>query len=274
MPKLSLLPYADMSDMERDVIDALRIRGALTIRSIEQDIGPRKKWERLLDTKVLHKSITLYGEVTAFSERGREMIQASTGKRLPYLLAPGTIVDRAYQVDAVRLLTDQGYGVERTVYKTRNGKLPPRADGSETTDQIAYVVMRLPEAQLRRLNALWPGLAHPVNEPVKPDSWGMYPEVLGRPHLYASISGGGTSRSMVDRWFQNRSNARLISEWHTPLLLAVPSDEHLRTILRRNKAKHAKSQAALQWESRSDPTAALRMDYQPLELIMLPLPTT
>lgn len=274
MPKVPVLNYADMRETEQDLIDTLNNQGALTTRRLVQEVGPKMHWHRLIDCGVIREYQTVYGPVIAYTQRGREQIQDQAERYLPYLLGPGAIADRAYQMDAVRLLGDRGYRIDRVVYKTRNSKLPDRADEQETTDQISYLVMRQPEDEQRRLNALWPGFARPVNERIKPDMWGNYPEALGRPRLYASISGGGTSSGWIRTWFRKKSNALLISDWHCPLLVAVPDDQHLRSILRQNALKQLEARRMLEADRSWDPAWAVRMDYPDLELVILPLPTS
>jgi hypothetical protein len=136
-------------------------------------------------------------------------------------MGPATVGDRAYLNDAIRLLIDEGYAVERTDFKGAGGL---RHQG-QFTDQVTRTILRVPnrvETQLRQM-------VGPMRKP-QANQFGMYPEELGYPSLYVSISSGGIGLARLKRLY--RRHHIDIHTWHHPLIVAVPQEEKMRAFLR------------------------------------------
>lgn len=195
--------------------------GALTSRRVQDEWGPRPNWYRLITDGYLNESHTLYGPVLSLTTRGHKVLAVGEHRTLPYLTGPATVADRAYLNDAIQLMDDEGYTVERTEYKGAGGL---RHQG-RYTDQVTRTILRVPpriEAQLRRD---W-GFVHPL----RPIPDGSYPEQLGYPSLYASISSGGIGLARLKSLY--RRHEYHIHDWRHPLIVAVPDEDKMRAFLR------------------------------------------
>ena len=211
----------NLTAIQQCTLKAIGQAGALTSRRVQDEWGPRPNWYRLITDKYLKESHTMYGPVLSLTTRGHKVLAVGEHRPLPYLMGPATVADRAYLNDAIQLLGDKGYTVERTEYKGAGGL---RHQG-RYTDQAIRTILRVPlriEAQLRQG---W-GFVHPLKQELD----GSYPEQLGYPSLYASISSGGIGLARLKRLY--RQHYLHIHDWRHPLIIAVPEEAKMRAYLR------------------------------------------
>lgn len=217
---------------EFDVFWAVARSGALTTRRVIREFGPKPNWGCLIRYGHLKEYQTAYGAVLAVGTAARKDHSGPAQSRIPYLTGPNSVADRAYQMDALKVLIDRGYTVHHHDYK-RSGKVGSAArEGRRYTDQILSAVMQVPPDELRALHADWPG-----SRPYRADSWGTYPPALGYPTLYASISSGGIRLPKL-RALYKKHERDIKATWQTPLLIAVPEEGNLRAYIRAEETAH------------------------------------
>lgn len=234
--------------------------GALSVRRLEQTYGDPAQWQIALRTRYLTQQQTVYGPVLTLGPEARRTAgTAAVDFTIPYIAGPSSAADRAYQMDAVQHLEREGYSVARHIYKRAGAVGEAARRGRRTTDQIVATVMRLPEEQLRPLEARFLR----SDRAYRPGADGLYPERPGYPHLYATISHGGIRlprlRKLLDKHKQHRT-----MYWHSPLLIAVPEEGNLRAYLRQLDARETELYARATQRSGEWRTVA--------RLIILPLP--
>lgn len=157
-------------------------------------------------------------------------------------------------MDALALLEAEGYTVGRHEYK-RSGKVGHQTG---TTSQIVRTVLRVPPSVEGQLEHDWGFVYAP-----RKTSWGIYPEVLGYPSLYASISSGGLKLPRLRVLY--RQHHLDIHEWRHPLLLAVPEEGQMRAYIRSLEAERARLEASIR-------SRRLLFPYPLIRLITLPAP--
>lgn len=245
----------DLTQLEIQVLESVMKAGALTVRRVIARHGPKPNWQGLLKVGLLREYQTAYGAVLAGTRVAHQFNRHSNLiGHAPYLTGPASVVDRAYQMDALALLEAEGYTVGRHEYK-RSGKVGYKAG---TTSQIVRTVLRVSpkiEAQLRQD---WDFMSAPRQTP-----WGIYAEALGYPSLYASISSGGLKLPRLRALY--RQHRLHIHEWRHPLLLAVPEEGKMRAYIRSLEAERARIEASLRFEK-------LLFPYPLIRLIILPVP--
>ncbi|AFD28253.1 hypothetical protein [Deinococcus gobiensis] len=203
----------DLTPSEQHLLKLLAYYGPLTTRRIIR-LNPKPNWRRLLTRRIVVEHCTAYGRVIAPSRETYDAFRKA-GKEMPYLIAPGSAADRAFQMDAIWSLQDQGYEVSRAEYKGsrhRNGK---------KTSQVLYVELRTPQAA----REAWAG-------PIYEHFWRP---ARGYPYLYASVANGGLKVSQVRKLVSSHKMDR--STWQHPLIIAVPNAEPLRAYHRQLEAK-------------------------------------
>jgi hypothetical protein len=203
----------DLTPSEQRLLDLLSYIGPLTTRRIIRG-NPKPNWMRLLTRRIVVEHHTAYGRVIAPSRATYDAYRQA-GKVMPYLLAPGSAADRAFQSDAIKLLQTQGYQVSRAEYKGsrhRNGK---------KTSQVLYFEMRTPQA----VRGSWKS----------PTFHHFWEHARGYPYLYASVANGGIKISQL-RALVHKHHMHQIT-WHHPLIIAVPDAGPLRAYHRQIEAK-------------------------------------
>ncbi|MGY2897039.1 hypothetical protein [Deinococcus sp. UYEF24] len=224
--------------------------GALTSRRVTEECGPRPNWYRLITDGYLNESHTMYGPVLSLTTRGHKVLAAADHWPLPYLMGPATVADRAYLNDAIQLMGDEAYTVERNEYKGAGGL---RHQG-RYTDQVTRTILRVPpriEIQIRQRGG------YVAAHKQEPD--GSHKEQLGYPSLYASISSGGIGLARLKRLY--RRHEFHIDEWQHPLIVAVPDGEKMRAFLRSLDAQARRLRG-------SQPARG----YELVRLLYLPMP--
>ncbi|WP_216322903.1 hypothetical protein [Deinococcus aestuarii] len=228
-------------ELENAVLAKVLQAGALTTRRVIAEHGPKPNWSRLLREGYLREVHTPYGAVLAVTPRAHGLnAEKQVVPDAPYLTGPSAVADRAYQLDALALLEAEGYTLHRHEYK-RSGKVGYQAG---TTSQIVRTVLRVPPAYAARLKdteSYFASGRYFVRRVLEPeaDQWGIFGEVLGYPSLYASIGGGGIGLPRV-RTLLRRHHLD-IDNWRHPLILAVPEEGQLRSLLRVLEAERAQA---------------------------------
>lgn len=236
--------------------------GALTTRHVIQRFGPKPNWQLLLDHHWLKEYQTPYGPVIALNVKGRELAQEKL-VHVPYVAGPASVADRAYQNDALEVLTARGYTLHHHDYKKAGRVGKAAQEGRPFTDQILRSVVQVPPEQMRTLVIHWgPGVAY------QPERGGSHTRAVGHPFLYASISSGGIKLIKLRALYQKHKAA--IDSWRTPLLIAVPQEGDLRAFVRAVEAQHRRKLEKPERERRSWDCPA----YSCIELIILPVPHT
>ncbi|MBI0447142.1 hypothetical protein [Deinococcus sp. DB0503] len=160
-------------DIQFEVFRRIADAGALTTRRIVRECGPRPNWQGALDRGALREVHTVYGPVLALTPKARERMAPRFD--LPYLAGPSALADRAYQMDALSLLEEEGYTLARHEYK-RSGGVGRQAG---TTSQIVRTVLRVPRRIEAQLEQDWGFVYAPRFDAIS----GASPEVLGYPAL-------------------------------------------------------------------------------------------
>ncbi|MVN88758.1 hypothetical protein GO986_18630 [Deinococcus sp. HMF7620] len=210
---------SEWTKTELAVLHAVRTAAALTSRRVQQDHGPRPNWHRLLENDVLKEVSTVYGPVLTLTERAHDFYE-HTGR----LRGPGSLADRAYMLDAVRMLEQKGYSLMEYDYK----RGPERGT---TTGHITRARMGVPPEELRRIHAYWGPERRQGYAPS-----GRREEQKGEVWLYARCSGGGVQATELRRLLKRHLHD--ISTWRSPMLIVVPQEVGpLRTFARGHMAK-------------------------------------
>lgn len=203
----------DLTPSEQRLLDLLSYIGPLTTRRIIRG-NPKPNWMRLLTRRIVVEHHTAYGRVIAPSRATYDAYRQA-GKVMPYLLAPGSAADRAFQSDAIKLLQTQGYQVARAEFKhSRHG-------GGQRTDQVLHLVMQTPQAVREDWAA--PTFKH------------FWSQQRGYPYLYASVANGGIKISQLRALVRKHHMDRIA--WRHPLIIAVPDAEPLHAYHRQLEAK-------------------------------------
>lgn len=250
---------AEQRSVTRQVLYAVGQHGALSVRRLEQKYGDPAQWQIALSARYLTQQQTVYGPVLTLGPEARRTAGAvSLPFDIPYIAGPSSAADRAYQMDAIQQLEHEGYSVARHIYKRAGAVGEAARRGRRTTDQIVSTVMRLPEDQLRSLEARFLR----GDRTYRPGPDGLYPERPGYPHLYATISHGGIQRPRLRKLLKIHKHHR--SYWQSPLLIAVPEEGTMRAYLRQLDVQETEIYARVTQKSGEWRTVA--------RLIILPLP--
>jgi len=251
-----------LTECQKKVFNTVLKTGALTSRRITAQYGPKPNWQALILQKYLTEYQTDYGAVLALGSRARTYLRENPQRtHYPYIAGPSTVADRAYQNDALKVLTDQGYQVHHHDYKRAGAVGQAARQGRDTTDQILRTVMQLPPARLAMLQGTW------GDEGIyRADQWGIYPQVVGYPLVYASIANGGIKLPKLKALFKR--HLRDIHCWRTPLLIAVPEEGNLRAYIR---AEETRNRRELEEGMKAGRLRDLPI-YSLIKLIILPLP--
>ena len=257
-----------LTDFESEVFWYCADGGGRTTQSVIKRWGPKPKWSRLIERRYLRTVDTVYGEVLGVADAGRDMVRCEYPedfKKLPYLMAPNTLADRAYQQDAITALEQEGYTVHYHTYKTAS-PLVTRHRGGErpSTHQITGTCLRVPETEAQILVLRWNQHVKMSQELSNED---IYAPQLGFPSLYATISGGGLSTQRVKALYQQASLQS--SDWRSPMLVVVPDLSQHRDVLRRVSAEQAANKLA---DLNSQPRTH-HGSYAVMRLIEQPLPS-
>jgi hypothetical protein len=222
------LPY-----VQADILDTVIECGAVTERRVVHCFGPRAGWEDLVKQGWLRRYETAYGTLLALGPTWRlHCVRSGRGQPLA-LSGPSLVMDRAYQVDALTLLAQEGYHCHSWVHAARwhhNVRIQ--------SGQITHYVMRAPEAELETIRQQW----GPVSPP-QPDS--LYSAARGYPSMYATVSGQGITSAGVRRLLHNHQSS--ITSWRSPLLVVVPDPLHVRAVARATWA--AEDRARHRWSA-------------------------
>lgn len=212
----------ELTENQVRIVQRLIIDGALTSRRVVQEYGPKPSWMRVLEEEYLREVHTVYGPVLGLSHDTYDYFRERPElPQPPYLKAPSSLADRAYQMDAIKALQAEGYEVVKLHYK-RGSTVSPGA----YTSQVTSVILRVP-----------PHMAED-GKPVQPyndEGIARYQDQRGYPRLYASISGGGIKLAQLKKLL--KENERSMSTWGHPLLIAVPENHELDPYLRAIEAK-------------------------------------
>lgn len=244
---------APLTPTERRVVNNLATAGALTSRHVTTTYGPRPNWHRLLQRGIIREVHTVYGSVLGLTPDTWQKAMSVNRPQTPYLQGPTSLADRAYQMDALRLLKLEGYTLSRHEYKGSGGV--GRRGG--TTDQITRTVLHVPPSTAAHLAEDWGQVVAPTWD----STLLQWPEVLGHPSLYATISGGGLTPAGLRRLY--RRHHLHIHDWRHPMIVAVPDDRPHRAYVRALEARYQAADA----ESRSSP-----QPYPLIRLVVLPFP--
>lgn len=218
-------PY-ELSEYRYRVLMKVAGLGALTTRRLVRDLGPRVTWYPLIEGGYLKAVQTMYGEVvgltddayTFFHQKGH-LSALPEEDHLPYLRAPSSMADRAFQNDALERLSREGYRIQRIKFKKATGV----SRGGETS-QIVKVTLRLP-----------PEVASLIGEEhgrIEPFDWSK--DIFtqrGYPDFYGTIANGGIKASHLRQLLKKDEFAP--STWRHPFVIALPEDHELRGTLRR-----------------------------------------
>lgn len=203
----------DLTPSEQKILDRIARHGPQTTRHLIR-LSPKPNWMRLLTRRILVEHHTAYGRVIAPSRATYDAYRKA-GKAMPYLLAPGSAADRAFQWDATMLLQAQGYRVWRAEFKHS------RQGGGQRTHQVLHFIMQTPQAIREDWAA--PTFKH------------FWSQQRGYPYLYASVANGGIKISQLRALVRKHYMDRIA--WHHPLIIAVPDAEPLRAYHRQLEAK-------------------------------------
>ncbi|WP_147363219.1 hypothetical protein [Deinococcus sp. RM] len=207
-------------DVWNDVSECL----ALTTRRITADHGPRPNWKRLLDNHWLEEVQTTYGPVLALTKQAYDHLPSQSR-----LTGPNSLADRAYMMDAVRMLEGQGYEWLDWDYKLYQ-------DTKRCTAHITRARMRAPQTEMRRLIAYFGDPGPPRLAPS-----GVPEERLGEIWLYARCSGGGVQATEL-RKLLKLHGSHITYSWRSPLLIVTPEESGaLRHLVRRTNARAAQN---------------------------------
>ncbi|MBB5235526.1 hypothetical protein [Deinococcus budaensis] len=214
-----------LSEAEQGALMEVGDFGAVTAGRLTEQLGTRTPWRRLVTAGLLKACRTQrLGVVLGLTDRGARAYTELSGEPAPYVRAPGSLTDRAFQVEALSALKAEGY---RLVQADR--KLGGGVRGGAPTDLFVRFHLRVPEAQMEALEAYW-GEGRPFGKGE------TYQAVLGHPVLYASLSGNGIQVSGARKLLSQ--HAGHITEWRYPLLIAVPEEtREMRAYLRRVEAE-------------------------------------
>lgn len=240
----------NLTGIQQYALNVVGQAGALTSRRVQVECGPRPNWYRLITDRYLNESFTMYGPVLSLTTRGHKVLAVGGQRSLPYLMGPATVADRAYLNDAIQLMDDEGYTVERTEYKRAGGL---KHQGRHT-DQVTRTILRVPPRLEIQLRPRW-GYVAAYNQ--NPD--GSYDEKLGYPSLYASISSGGISLERLKSLY--RQHHLDIHDWRHPLIVAVPEEIKMRAFLRGLNAQERRISRSLG-----------SLNYELVRLLCLPMP--
>lgn len=223
--------WSGFNETQQRVIRRVHGAGACTSRSLVASCGPYPNWHPLISMGLLVERATVYGPVVAYSARGYDWAYdwgVSMGLTYDpaYLQAPGTLADRAYQVDALVSLTQRGY--ESVACKYKRGRAP-----GTYTDHIVSMMLRAPLDRVPdRCDSPRPSLT------------GIYyDDTRGYPYLYASISGGGITPARLRALLKVHQFSP--AAWGHPLLIATPDPAALRPMLRRLAAARSENRVPL-----------------------------
>lgn len=251
-----------LTECEKKAFNAVVNAGALTTRRIIAKYGPKPNWQALIRQKYLKEYQTDYGAVLALGSYTRAYFRNNPQrKHYPYIAGPNAVADRAYQNDALKILTDQGYVLHHHEYKRAGAVGQAAKQGRETTDQIVRSVVQVPPAQLAMLRDTWGD-----EGTYQADQWGIYPQQVGYPTLYASISSGGIKLPKLKALLKQPSQD--IHRWRTPLLIAVPEEGNLRAYIRAEEARERRTIEQMV-QQRLIPD---KPSYSLIQLLILPLP--
>jgi hypothetical protein len=203
----------DLTPTEQKILDRIARHGPQTTRRLI-GISPKPNWMGLLTRRIVVEHHTAYGRVIAASRATYDAYRKA-GEVMPYLIAPGSAADRAFQLDAIWSLQAQGYQVSRAEFKrSRHG-------GGQRTDQVLHFVMRTPQAVREDWAA--PTFKH------------FWSHERGYPYLYASVANGGIKISQLRELVRKHYMDRIA--WRHPLIIVVPDAGPLRAYHRQLEAK-------------------------------------
>lgn len=241
----------EWTDLELSVFHDIRQELAITSRYVTAKRGPRPNWSRLLDRQIIREVKTTYGPVLTLTEA-----QSDAEGITQRLRGPASLADRAYMMDAVRLLKRHGYEWLSWDYKRYR-------DTRQLTAHITRARMSAPEEE--RL----PILARYRNPASRIQPNGMPEEMLGEPWMYARCSGGGIKATQLRALLKTHRN-HITLYWRSPLLIVVPEeDASLRALIRRENETHRRS-----YENARKHTGVPDGLYRPLvTAFVLPLPS-
>jgi hypothetical protein len=208
---------------ERAAYLSLARAGALSVKALDHDhprVEGRSAWDGLLVHGLARLYHTIYGPVVGLTPAGRQQAQGQV-PHVPYLMGPGSVVNRAYLVDALRLLKTLGY--EESWEPPQYRRYPHRTAGRPYTDEIVSRTVRIPDAAYAAVGYFRHGPPHSLLST-------MYHRP-GLPRLYASIANGGITPKQGELYL--RRHALAIRCWQTPLLLAVPDPAPFESLLAR-----------------------------------------
>lgn len=241
----------EWTETELNVFYDIRQELAITSRLVTAVHGPRPNWSRLLDRQIIREVKTTYGPILTLTEA-----QSDAEGFTQRLRGPASLADRAYMMDAVRLL--QGLGYEWLDWNQKRYR-----DTQQLTAHITSARMRAPEEEWR------PILAHYRNPASRIQPSGIPEEMLGEPWMYARCSGGGIKATQL-RALLKVHRDHIPNYWRSPLLIVVPEeDASLRALIRRENEKHRRS-----YENARKHTGVPDGLYRPLvAAFVLPLPS-
>lgn len=224
--------------------------GAVTLGRMRLEVGPTVNWRGVVDRGLVwvYRG-TPYGDVLGLTGRGRTLLMQHFDN-VPYLASPGSVVDRAFGLEAVRILEAKGY-----TEKAREYKIQKLRGGPEASALIKRFHMRVPEEMMRELLAL----------PFQGRAYGDGP-ALGYPFLYASISRGGATPARAKALIQE--HASHTKEWLHPLMIAVLKEtQELREVVRRSNHQAATTRE----KYRTKPSVSPYMNHDRVQLVTVPL---
>ncbi|QLG10694.1 hypothetical protein HLB42_07865 [Deinococcus sp. D7000] len=243
-----------LNPLQSNVLAIVGVQGALTTRRVAADFGPRPLWHPLLTAGLLREYQTIYGPIVGLTDAGRRYQEHLN---CPYIASPSTAADRAYLNDALRVVLDAGYTIEDHDYQQAGGERRRQmlaAGQRPVTSVIVRTTLRVPEAVARDIYTDTRRRIEPLHH-----IGGTYaPPQLGYPSLYASVRGGGINLPALKRLYKRHSLDT--SDWHHPLLLAVPDLQVLQLYVRSLQVERWPNEQP--WP----------VGYPPVRLIHLPLP--
>lgn len=251
-----------LTTTQRAVLEHVKRQGARTTRRLVDEYGPKPHWMVLQRERWLTAYETLYGQVMGLGPQARSHY-AALGVAVPYLAAPASVTDRAYQNDAIEHLKQQGYEVVDWQHKAQAKTFGQ--PGRTTTDHIVRHVLRVPELQLRSIEWAIRGPSHyPAYQVLTRKGNEAVP---GYPSLYATVAHGGLTLAGIKRLLHRHKGD--IDRWRAPLIIAVPDERPFRSYLRTAEQKALRDHEEVHRSSRTPTSVHL---VPRVLLIELPLP--
>ena len=216
---MSYLPQLRaLTATEVKVIKFVASYGATRTARLNRHYGPG--WRGLVAQGLVTTMRTVMGEVAVLSPQGIAAL-TEVGRSAPRLLSPGAAADRAYQIEVLARLMQQGYSWRRelTVYKRQSRGLGQRGD----TSIITALTVQVPDEQYRLWGTEPPDRKQPLA--IK-DKYGIPMYYRGMPTCYATISNGGIKLARIKALHKvhTRTGTSHVARWRHGVIIAVPEE--------------------------------------------------